>query len=63
MELSTILSFNKLRALTTDPKDVIQAVKKSELIQVSEDGTKVFRTKPILEKQDVDACTIYVVSY
>lgn len=60
VDLCTILSFNKLRALTTDPKDVIKAVRKSNLIQVSEDGTKIFRTKPVQQKQDIDACTIYV---
>lgn len=60
VDLATLLSFNKLRALTTDAKDVIKAVKKSELIQVSEDGTKVFRTKPVQAKPDVDACTIYI---
>lgn len=60
VDLDKMLNFNKLQALTTDVKDIIKAIKKSNLIQVSEDGTKVFRTKPVQAKPDVDACTVYI---
>lgn len=62
IDIEIFLKFNKLRTLTTDLNDVIKALRKSEMIQVSEDGRKVCRITPFGEKQDVDACTIYVVS-
>jgi hypothetical protein len=56
------LRFNKIRALTTDVRDICDALRDSELLSVTEDGTKVFRTTPVKEKDNIDDCTIYVVS-
>jgi La-related protein 7 len=56
------LQFNKIRALTTDMKDIRDALRNSDLLSVTEDGTKVFRTTPVKEKDNSEDCTIYVVS-
>jgi len=56
------LRFNKIRALTTNVQDITDALRNSELLSLGEDGTKVFRTTPIKEKDNIDDCTIYVVS-
>jgi hypothetical protein len=53
---------NKIRALTTDVKDIHGALRDSDVLSVTEDGTKVFRTTPVKEKNNTDECTIYVVS-
>jgi La-related protein 7 len=62
IDISLFLRFNKIRALTTDMKDICGALRNSELLSVTEDGTKVFRTTPVKEKENTDDCTIYVVS-
>lgn len=56
------MRFNKIRALTTNAQDIADALRNSELLSLTEDGTKVFRTAPVKEKDNIDDCTIYVVS-
>lgn len=60
--MSVFLKCNKLARLTHDPDDVVKALRKSKLLEVTEDGTKVRRTVVVQDKPDVDECTIYVVS-
>uniref|UniRef100_A0A8D8Q4H1 La-related protein 7 n=1 Tax=Cacopsylla melanoneura TaxID=428564 RepID=A0A8D8Q4H1_9HEMI len=60
IDLSVFLKCNKLARLTTDPDDIVKALKKSKLLEVTEDGTKVKRTVQVQDKPDVDECTIYV---
>jgi RNA recognition motif-containing protein len=60
IDLSIFLRFNKIRALTTDAQDIADALRNSELLSLTEDGTKVLRTAPIKEKDNIDDCTIYV---
>jgi hypothetical protein len=43
-------------------QDIAGALRDSEFLAVTEDGTKVFRKTPIKEKDNTDDCTIYVVS-
>jgi hypothetical protein len=62
VDLSMFLRFNKIRALTTNVQDITDALRNSELLSLTEDGTKVFRTAPVKEKDNIDDCTIYVVS-
>lgn len=62
IDISVFLKCNKLARLTSDPEDVVKALKKSTLLQVTEDGTKVRRTEVVQDKPDVDKCMIYVVS-
>ncbi|XP_074598176.1 lupus La protein homolog [Brevipalpus obovatus] len=42
--IETLLTFNRLKALTTDPKCIAKVVQSSQLLQISEDGTKVRRS-------------------
>ncbi|PNF30606.1 hypothetical protein B7P43_G06138 [Cryptotermes secundus] len=60
VDISVIMQCNKIRALTTDVKDICGALRYSDLLSVTEDGTKVFRTTPVKEKNNTDDCTIYV---
>ncbi|KAJ9584654.1 hypothetical protein L9F63_021003 [Diploptera punctata] len=60
IDISIFLRFNKIRALTADARDIANALKSSELLSVTEDGTKVFRTTPVTQKENTDDCTIYV---
>lgn len=60
VDLSIFLRFNKIRALTANVQDIANALRNSELLSVTEDGTKVFRTAPVKEKDNIDDCTIYV---
>jgi hypothetical protein len=62
VDISVFVRFNKIRALTTDIKDIADALRNSQFLSLTEDGTKVFRTTPIKEKDNIDDCTIYVVS-
>lgn len=58
--METFLKFNKVRSLTNNVKDIAKAVKKSTILQLSEDLTKICRLTPIQERENVDECTIYV---
>lgn len=60
VDISVFLKFNKIRELTDNVQDIVKALKKSSLLSVTEDKTKVFRTTPVKEKENVDECTIYV---
>jgi La-related protein 7 len=60
--LSVFLNFNRIRALTSDVKDLAKALRRSELLEVSEDDMTVKRTQPVEVKENADDCVIYVVS-
>lgn len=60
MNLEVFLNFNKIRAFTDNIKDIANALRKSELLKLSDDGTQVCRTTPIQERENIDECTIYV---
>lgn len=60
IELSTFIKFNKIRKLTLSTDDLAKAISKSEVLQLSEDKSKVCRKTPVQEKENVDECTIYV---
>lgn len=60
VDLSIFLRFNKIRALTTKIEDIAKALRDSDILSVTEDGTKVFRTTPIQIKENEEDCTIYV---
>lgn len=60
MELEVFLQFNKIRKLNCTVEDIKKAIKKSELIGVTEDGLSVFRKVPVKVRDNVDLCTIYV---
>jgi hypothetical protein len=62
VNISVFLKFNRIQDLTTNLQDVTNALRDSELLSVTEDGTRVFRKTPVKEKDNTDDCTIYVVS-
>ena len=64
MKLEIFLSFNKIRTLSEDLKEIVKALKFSSKLKVSEDETAVSRIEPFLPRsqEEVDNSTIYVVS-
>lgn len=60
MDVSLFLKFNKVRKLTTNVEDITKAVSKSELLELSDDKTKICRRLPVQVKENVDECTVYV---
>ncbi|XP_076249186.1 la related protein 7 [Calliopsis andreniformis] len=60
VDLSVFLRFNKIRDLTSDVNRINKALQASEILSLSEDGTKVCRTTPVEPKKNADDCTIYV---
>lgn len=59
------MNCNKIKSLTTNPDDVVKAIESSNVLAVSDCKTKIYRIKPMEEKEpeDIERCTIYVVSY
>uniref|UniRef100_A0A914ZC05 Uncharacterized protein n=1 Tax=Panagrolaimus superbus TaxID=310955 RepID=A0A914ZC05_9BILA len=68
--LDVLLTFNRLKQLTTDKVAIVAAIKDSEVVDVSEDGEKVRRNPavPIPENslefwQEVKTRTVYVKGF
>ncbi|GBO98548.1 La-related protein 7 [Eumeta japonica] len=59
--IETFLTFNKIRTLTNSASDIAKALKKSLLLELSEDKTKIKRKTPMLP-YDADSRTVYVES-
>lgn len=64
ISVDTFLNCNKIKNLTTNPEDIIKAIESSDVLAVSDCKTKIYRIKPVEEKQpeDIERCTVYVVS-
>lgn len=60
MDLNVFTKFNKIRELTMDVNRIAKALQGSNILKVSEDGTKVCRLTPINKKENMDECTVYV---
>lgn len=62
LPISLFLSFHKIQSLTDSSEIVARALSKSDLLAVSEDKTKVRRTRPVhyMTQEEVDAKTVYV---
>ena len=63
VSIEVLLTFNKLKALTTDVKTVADALKDSDLVEVSEDGTKIKRGSDIPSEDTTKVRTLYVKGY
>lgn len=61
--IATLLTFNKMKALTSDVSAVAAALKGSEEVVVSEDGTKVRRKGELPETDTSKARTLYAKGY
>lgn len=58
-----LLTFNRLRQLSADPAEVSKALLKSTVVQLSADGTKVRRTKPLPLTDDSKDRTVYMKGF
>lgn len=58
--LDEFLKFNRIKKLTNSVEDIATALKKSELLQLSEDRSKVRRVTELAERPNCEECTIYV---
>jgi hypothetical protein len=69
VELTTMLKFNRLAQITEDKEVIANALQESELIEVSEDKSKIRRSLdvPLPENtleywQEIKLRTVYMVS-
>ncbi|XP_054846663.1 la-related protein 7 [Eublepharis macularius] len=61
VDISLLLSFNKMKKLTTDRKLIARAVKNSSVVELDLEGTRIRRRQPLGEQpKDVDSRTVYV---
>ncbi|XP_042324543.1 la-related protein 7 [Sceloporus undulatus] len=61
VDISLLVSFNKMKKLTTDRKLIARAVKSSSVVELDLEGTRLRRRQPLGEEpKDVDNRTVYV---
>ncbi|NXE82134.1 LARP7 protein, partial [Cochlearius cochlearius] len=61
VDISMLVSFNKMKKLTTDGKLIARAVKSSSVVELDLEGTRIRRRQPLGEQpKDVDSRTVYV---
>nr|XP_056711293.1 la-related protein 7 [Euleptes europaea] len=61
VDISLLVSFNKMKKLTTDRKLIARAVKNSSVVELDLEGTRIRRRQPLGEQpKDVDGRTVYV---
>ncbi|XP_077999400.1 la-related protein 7-like [Glandiceps talaboti] len=61
VDISILLSFNKLKSMTDDEKVIIRAAKASNKLKVSSDEKQIGRIQPLTPpKYDIDDVTVYV---
>ena len=53
--IDKLMSFNKIKALTTDTQEVLDAVKQSNLVEINSDETSIRRKMPYKRKNRFDA--------
>ena len=61
--ISVLLTFNRLKALTTDVSLIVEVMKESEVVDVSEDGLKLKRNAELPANDDSMVKTLYVKGY
>jgi lupus La protein len=61
--IATLLTFNKLKAMTTDPQAIVNALATSETVEANEDGTKLRRKCPLPAIDNSKECSIYVKGF
>nr|KAF6267389.1 La ribonucleoprotein 7, transcriptional regulator [Myotis myotis] len=61
VDISLLVSFNKMKKLTTDKKLIARALKSSAVVELDLEGTRIRRKQPLGEKPpDEDERTVYV---
>ncbi|XP_052035248.1 la-related protein 7 isoform X2 [Apodemus sylvaticus] len=61
VDISLLVSFNKMKKLTTDGKLIARALKSSSVVELDLEGTRIRRKKPLGERPtDEEERTVYV---
>ncbi|XP_076829028.1 la-related protein 7 [Brachyhypopomus gauderio] len=61
VDISVLMTFNRMKQLTTDVKLIARALKNSEVVEVNLEGTQIRRKHPFEGcAKNVDDCTVYV---
>ncbi|XP_075837492.1 la-related protein 7 isoform X2 [Microtus pennsylvanicus] len=61
VDISLLVSFNKMKKLTTDGKLIARALKSSSVVELDLEGTRIRRKKPLGERpKDEEERTVYV---
>ncbi|XP_034298192.1 la-related protein 7 isoform X1 [Pantherophis guttatus] len=61
VDISLLISFNKMKKLTTDRKLIARAVKGSSVVELDLEGIRIRRRQPLGDQpKDVDSRTVYV---
>ncbi|XP_048365208.1 la-related protein 7 isoform X1 [Sphaerodactylus townsendi] len=61
VDISLLVSFNKMKKLTSDRKLIARAVKNSSVVELDLEGIRIRRRQPLGEQpKDVDGRTVYV---
>uniref|UniRef100_A0A7N5K674 La-related protein 7 n=1 Tax=Ailuropoda melanoleuca TaxID=9646 RepID=A0A7N5K674_AILME len=61
VDISLLVSFNKMKKLTTDGKLIARALRSSSVVELDLEGTRIRRKKPLGERpKDEDERTVYV---
>jgi lupus La protein len=63
VNISTLLTFNRLKALTEDASVVASALADSKTVVVSEDGLKLKRKRPLPEEDESRAKSLYAKGF
>eukprot|EP01116_Phalansterium_solitarium_P002619 TRINITY_DN1275_c0_g1_i2.p1 TRINITY_DN1275_c0_g1~~TRINITY_DN1275_c0_g1_i2.p1 ORF type:complete len:556 (+),score=82.12 TRINITY_DN1275_c0_g1_i2:733-2400(+) len=63
VELDLVATFNKLRTITTDRAVLVGAIKKSSLLELNADETRVKRKLPLPKKTNADSRTVYTENF
>lgn len=61
--ISVLLTFNKLKTLSTDPEEIAAALSESKVVELSEDKASVRRIKSLPDEDTSKACTLYVKGF
>jgi lupus La protein len=62
VSIETIASFKKMKDLTTDIKEIVKAIHKSDFVEVDKEEKNVRRSTPLPENSKQDDRSIYAVS-
>ena len=61
--ISVLITFNKLKSLTTDSEVIVKAIQESEVVSISEDKLKLKRVSDLPVTDDSAARTLYVKGF
>ena len=60
VDISILLKFNTLKALTTDEKVVAEAVKDSEVVEVNDSGSAIRRNAEMPDERNINKRRVFV---